>query len=75
MRRIEDVATGGPIRIIGETGTQSGVVFYDHAVTGAGQLRDDFRHQRDAPLTARNLSRDADQHSVALFAGMICRIK
>jgi len=39
-------------------------------MTGAHEQGDDFRHERDTPLSARNLSRDAYQHSEGLLAVM-----
>ena len=67
---VNNRATDGAIRVVCETGSQSGVALDDHTMTGARERGHYFRHERDTPFTARNLSRDADQHSVALLAVM-----
>ena len=68
--RVDNFAADGAISVVDKTGSQSGVALDNHAMPRARKQRDDFRHERDAPLSARNLSRDAYQHAVALLAVM-----
>jgi len=70
LGRVDNLAADGSIGIIGKTSSESGVAFDDHAVAGARQLRHDFRYERDTSFSARDLSRDAYQHSLALLAVM-----
>jgi len=64
--RFHQLASYGPVCVIGEAGAQARVALHQHPVTGACKLRDDVGHEGDAPFAAGDLAGNPDQHALAL---------
>jgi hypothetical protein len=63
LRGIGEIASGRAVGFVSKPGANPGPAFDDYPVPRASELRHDFRNERNAALAARDLSRDANQHS------------
>jgi hypothetical protein len=73
--RVGEVAAGGTIGFVGESGPNASAALDRHPVTGASEERNDIRNKSDAAFSARDFTRNSDQHPGVAFGWIILGYK